>query len=392
MKISQIRNETKGTKTSVHFNNAGAALMPDVVLETMKAHLDLEAQVGGYEAAALREKEAQNCYESIAKYLNCEAKNIALTTSATDGYSRALSSIPFAAGDIILTTESDYISNHIAFLSLQKRFSIFVRSVPNDESGQIDVKEFEATIRKINPKLVAVTHIPTNSGLIQPLEEIGQLCRKYDVLYMVDICQSVGQLPLNVQSIHCDFATATARKFLRGPRGMGFMYISDKALNAGFEPMFLDMRGADWVTEKSYRIKPTAMRYEDWEFSYSNVLGMGAAVEYMLEIGIENIEKRNQELCAYLIGKLKNIEGLKVVDNAPKLSSIVIVAFDKHSPSEIKEQLLMQHINTSISSRSSALIDFTKKNIIDALRISPHYYNTNEEIDVLVAALEKLTK
>jgi selenocysteine lyase/cysteine desulfurase len=205
----------------------------------------------------------------------------------------------------------------------------------------------------------------------------------------VDICQSVGQLPLNVQNIHCDFATTTARKFLRGPRGIGFMYISDKVLTAGFEPMFLDMRGADWVSEKSYRIKPTATRYEDWEFSYSNILGMGAAVEYMLEIGVENIEKRNHALCVYLIEKLKNIKGIKVVDSAPKLSSIVIVAFEKHSPWEIKNQLLAQHINTSIASRSSALIDFTKKDIVDALRISPHYYNTEEEIDVLIAALKK---
>ncbi len=389
MDIQKLRSETKGCATTIHFNNAGASLMPDVVLETVKSYFDLEAAIGGYEAAIFKAKEIEKCYESVARLLNCEAKNIAFTSSATDSYNRALSSIPFQSGDIILTTESDYVSNHLAFMCLQKRFGIFIHSIANDDSGQINIQEFEMAIKKTNPKLVAVTHVPTNSGLIQPIEEIGQLCKKYDILYLVDVCQSIGQLPVDVTKIQCDFASSNTRKFLRGPRGCGFLYVSDKVLQMQLEPLFMDISGAVWTSEKSYQPVATAKRFEDFEFAFALVLATGVAVDYFLEIGAENIQKRNAELCKYTIAKLKEIKGVRVLDKAPNLSSIITIAIEKYSILELRNYLNSLKINTSYSAKSSALIDYTKKNVTEALRISPHYYNTEAEIDVLIEALKK---
>ena len=387
MDIKQLRSETPGCSHKNHLNNAGASLMPKPVLDAIHAHLELEAISGGYEAHKLKATEIQGAYDALARYLNCTPGEIALTSSATDAYARALSSIPFAPGDLILTTESDYASNHIAFLSMKKRFGVRIERFANDERGQLDTGAFNLTIAKLHPKLVAITHVPTNSGLVQPVAAIGQECRKHDVLYLVDACQSAGQLPLDVQAIACDFLTATFRKFMRGPRGLGFMYISNRVLQKGLEPLFIDMRGADWIGEELYQPNPTARRFEDWEFPYALVLGAKVATEYMLAIGIEQIAARNRELCTYLREKLSRISGISLLDKGPELCSIITLAHRDHSAEALYERLHDRNINCGVSGRSGALIDFDKKGVPGALRLSPHYYNTIEELDTVVNVL-----
>ena len=387
MNIKQLRFETPGCFHKNHLNNAGAALMPKLVLDAIHEHLELEAISGGYEAHKLKAIEIQGTYDALARYLNCTPGEIALTSSATDAYARALSSIPFAPGDLILTTESDYASNHIAFLSMKKRFGVRIERFANDEHGQLDTGAFNLAIAELHPKLVAITHVPTNSGLVQPVAAIGQECRKHDVLYLVDACQSAGQLPLDVQAIGCDFLTATFRKFMRGPRGMGFMYVADRALQKDLEPLFIDMRGADWVGEERYQPNPTARRFEDWEFPYALVLAAKAATEYMLAIGIEQITARNRELCAYLREKLSGINGISLLDRGPELCSIITLFHHNHSAEALHQRLSERNINSGVSNRFVALIDFDKKGVPGALRLSPHYYNTIEEIDAVVNAL-----
>ncbi len=391
MDILKLRSDTPGCSHKNHLNNAGAALMPKPVLDAIHEHLELEALAGGYEAHKQKTSEIQGAYHALARYLNCTPGEIALTSSATDAYSRALSSIPFSEGDLILTTESDYASNHIAFLSMKKRFSVRIERFANDERGQLDTGAFNLAIAKLHPKLVAITHVPTNSGLVQPIAAIGQECRKHDVLYLVDACQAAGQLPLDVQAIGCDFLTATFRKFMRGPRGMGFMYVADRALQKGLEPLFLDMRGADWVGAERYQPNPTARRFEDWEFPYALVLGAKVATEYMLAIGIEQIAARNRELCTYLREKLSGINGISLLDKGPELCSIVTLVHRDHSAEALQERLNDRNINCGVSSRQVALIDFDKKGVPGALRLSPHYYNTIEELDEVVIALSYQT-
>lgn len=387
MNINQLRAETPGCAHKIHLNNAGAALMPKPVLDAIQAHLELESLLGGYEAHKLKMTEIQGTYDALARYLNCTPSEIALTSSATDAYARALSAIPFVPGDLILTTESDYASNHLAFLSLKKRFGIRIERFANGENGQLDVGAFNLAIAAVRPKLVAITQVPTNSGLVQPVAAIGQQCRKYGVLFLVDACQAAGQLPLDVQEMGCDFLTATFRKFMRGPRGMGFLFVSDRVLQAGLEPLFIDMRGADWVGQERYQTNPTARRFEDWEFPYALVLGAKMATEYMLAIGIEAIAARNRELCAYLRGKLSEINSIKLLDEGPELCSIVTLNHRDHNNDFLHQRLMERNINTSVSGRNAALIDFDKKGVSGALRLSPHYYNTLSELDEVVGAL-----
>jgi selenocysteine lyase/cysteine desulfurase len=385
--IKAFRNETSGCKNVIHLNNAGAGLMPDIVTKAQIDHIKLESQIGGYEAAALRKNEVQNFYTQCAKLFNCKPTNIAFTASATDSYTRALSSIPFKEGDIILTDNDDYVSNQIQFLSLQKRLGVKILRIKNAIIGGVDLNDFEEKLKKYQPKLLAITHIPTNSGLVQPINDIAKIYENYikqnagKTWYILDACQSAGQMKLNVAELACDFLTVTCRKFLRGPRGTGALYISDKALEAGLEPMFIDMRGAEWKQKDEYWQQPTAMRFEDWEFAYSAVLGTAAAIEYCLKVGEDKIWQQVKFLSASLRNQLTQINKVSVLDKGPDLGALVTFHIEGGDPKYIVSELLKRKINVSASYRAFGIIDFDEKGVEWAIRASPHYYNTTDELE-----------
>jgi selenocysteine lyase/cysteine desulfurase len=388
--VDRLRAETPGCERVIHFNNAGAALVPATVLQTMTDYLVLEAEIGGYEAADARRDDVDDFYAAIADLLGCEAHNVAFAPSATDAFARALSSIPFEPGDVLLTTRDDYISNQIAFLSLRKRLGVDVVHAPNLPGGGVDTEAIGRLMRERRPRLVAVTHIPTNSGLVQPVAEIGRRCRELDLLYLVDACQSAGQYVIDVGQIGCDFLSATCRKFLRGPRGSGFLYVSDRALAAGYEPLFIDMRGARWVEFEGYAPVETAARFEDWEFSYAAVLGAAAAARYALAVGIDAIAARTPALGARLRDELAEVDGIRVLDQGSERCAIVTLTLDGWTSEALKHELQVRRINSSVSLREHALYDLTDKGVDACLRLSPHYYNTEQEVDDVVGALREL--
>ena len=383
-----LRADTPGTDYVTHFNSAGASLMPQPVIDAITGHIALEAQMGGYEAAELRKDAIRSFYTATADLLNTKPENIAGAANATDAYARALSAIPFERDDVILTTNNDYVSNQLAFLSLQRRYGIRVVRAEDEADNGVSVDDMAAKIRALRPRLVAVTHVPTNSGLVQPVAAIGALCREQDVLYLVDACQSVGQLLVDVAEIQCDFLSATCRKFLRGPRGIGFLYVSDRVLQDGYAPLFIDLHGANWESANTFRLEPTAVRFEDWEFSYALVLGAAEAHRYALNVGLETIAQRNAGLCATLRPKLSALPGVRLLDEGNHLSSIITLVSDRKPASDLKADLLDERINTSLSIYGGAIIDFGRKGMTTAaLRISPHYFNTDEDMDRLVDTL-----
>jgi selenocysteine lyase/cysteine desulfurase len=389
MNIPALRSDTPGCATKIHFNNAGAALMPFKVIETMQEYQSYESVVGGYEAADYRQTEIDTFYTSMARLLGGGPHNIAFTTNATDSFARALSCIPFKPGDVVLIANEDYISNQIQFLSMAKRLGIVLVRADSLPEGGVDPDSMRKLMDKHRPRLVSLTHVPTNSGLVQPVEEVGKLCRERDLLYLVDGCQSTGQLPVDMKAIGCDFFSGTFRKFLRGPRGAGFLFVSDNVLGQNLWPLFVDMRGADWVERDRFVPRGDARRFEDWEFNYSLVVGSSAAAEYALNVGIVEIEKRNSYLCSLVHRGLQDL-GLKTLDKGKKQSSIIVVAIPGKEPGEVMNALRSRNVNTSITSRSYAVIDFDAKGVTWGLRISPHYYNTEDDVSLLMGALKEM--
>ena len=390
MNIDLIRKETPGCAGKIHFNNAGASLMPQPVIDAMVQHIHLEAMTGGYEAADLKAKEMEGFYTSAAQLLNCSSTNIAFTSSATNSFSRALSCIPFQEGDSILLANEDYISNQIAFLSLQKKFKLKILRANSLPNGGVDVNDMKQLMDMHHPKLVSLTHVPSNTGLIQPVEEVGKLCEERDLYYLVDGCQSAGQIPVDVQKIKCHFFTATLRKFLRGPRGAGFLYVSDKIIHQKLEPLFIDMRGADWISKDEYDPRMDARRFEDWELPYALVLGGKAAIDYANTVGLEKIKERNAFLCGLVRKGISEMSGLRLLDRGKELSSIITIKIPNRKAPDVLLALRNENINTSVGHRHFALIDFEAKHVDWALRISPHYYNTETEVDKLIAAIRKI--
>ena len=384
------RQNTPGCKTSVHFNNAGAALMPQTVIDAIESHIRLESEIGGYEAYEQQSGEVKKFYSAAGELIGANPSQIAFTSSATNSFARALSSVPFSKGDKILIANEDYVSNQLAFLSIKERFGIELLRAPSLPEGGVDPDAFKKLAAEHRPVLASVTHVPTNSGLVQPVAEIGKICRSLDIPFLLDACQSAGQLPLNVEETGCDFLSATMRKFLRGPRGAGFLYVSDRILKKNWYPLFIDMKGADWTEENEFKMQPDASRFEDWELPYALQMGSAAAIDYALKTGIETICDRNKILMDYLKKKIVE-KGWTSLDRGTETCAIMTVHFNGVDPSVLHKKLKSMHINTSVSRINYARIDFKSKNVDWALRISPHYYNTEQEIDQLADAIESLT-
>jgi selenocysteine lyase/cysteine desulfurase len=389
--VKQWREDTLGCANQIHFNNAGAGLMPRGVLDAMVAHLNREANLGGYESADDAEAAFANAYANVAKLLGTQPRNIAVVENSTVAFFQALSAFDFRAGDVIVTTRNDYISNQLAYLSLARRHGVEVRRAADLASGGADPQSVRELLRDPRVRLLAVTWVPTNSGLMQPVEALGEAAEAAGVPYLVDGCQAVGQIPVDVARLRCDFLSGTARKFLRGPRGIGFLYVSDRALKRGDFPLYIDMRGADWVSADDFAPAPDARRFENWEFAYSLVLGLGEAARYALGVGVERGGRRAIELAAILRRKLSELDGIRVLDRGSELAAIVTVEVAGWDAAELSKLLRTRGINTSASLRAYAVIDMDEKRAASALRLSPHYYNTGEEIERVVQELRTVT-
>ncbi len=278
--VDRVRNDTKGCEHVLHFNNAGAALPPDCVLEAVIHHLELEQSTGAYEAMDQHQNKIEHTYDTLAQLLHARPEEIALIENATRAWDMAFYAIPFQPGDKILTGVSEYASNYIAFLQRAKQLGVEIIVVPNDAVGQISTEALQGLIDE-RVRLIALTHVPTQGGLVNPAAAVGKIAKAHHILYLLDACQSVGQMPIDVQAIGCDMLSATGRKYLRGPRGTGFLYVNHGILE-GLEPPFLDLHAANWTDRNTYCLRPDARRFENWESFVAGRIGLGVAVDYAL--------------------------------------------------------------------------------------------------------------
>ncbi len=375
--VARWRAETPGCEGRVHLNNAGAALAPAVVLEAVRGHLAREAEIGAYEAADEAAERVAGVYEAVAGLIGGAAHNVAVVENATAGTALALSSFDLRPGDRIVTSRTDYPSNQIMYLSLGQRFGVETVIAAERPEGGVDCR------------LVALSWVPTNSGLVQAAAEIGEVCSEAGVPFVLDACQSVGQMTIDVRRLRCDFLSASARKFMRGPRGIGFLYVSDAALERGAHPLLPDMRGATWTGPAEFRLSPGAQRFESWEFSFALVLGMGAAARYSAAVGSAG-HARAWRLAAELRARLEAMPWARVLDRGAQRCAIVSAEIRGWDADALKLRLRERGINTSAASREHGVLDMDAKHAATTLRVSPHYYNTERELDTLFEALAEL--
>jgi selenocysteine lyase/cysteine desulfurase len=385
--VDRWRQDTPACARVVHLNNAGASLMPTPVCDAISAHLTLEQHIGGYEAADRAANDIAAVYRSVAALVGASERNIAIVEHATAAFTQALAAFDFDAGDRIVASQADYVSHQLTFLALARRRGIEVVHARDRPGGTVDPDDVKRLADHPRCRLVSICWMPTNSGLVQDVHAVGEVCRQVGVPYLVDACQAVGQLPIDVHAVKCDFMTATARKFLRGPRGIGFLYVSDRALDDQLYPWTIDTNGARWTATDAFELVDSARRFETWEFPYALVIGLGKAAEYALDVGVDRASARARMLAARVRSRLAEVPAWRVLDDRPDAGAIVAVDLGSSDPRRVVERLRGAGFNTSATFREWAQFHMGRQNVEAALRVSPHYYNTEDEIDRFVLAL-----
>jgi cysteine desulfurase / selenocysteine lyase len=377
--ISRARRETPGCERVLHFNNAGAGLMPRPVLDAARDYLALEAEIGGYEAADRENAAIERFYGAAAELLGCDADEIAFVENATRAWDMAFYALPFAAGDRILTARAEYASNVIAFLQVAERTGAVVEVIPSDETGQISIEALQEMIDD-RVKLIAITHVPTNGGLVNPAAAVGKVARAAGITYLLDACQSVGQMPIDVEEIGCDLLSTTGRKFLRGPRGTGFLYVR-RELCQRLQPPFLDLHAATWVARDRYDIRADARRFENWETNFAGKVGLGVAIDYARDWGMAAIWDRVRSLASTLREELEEIPGVTVRDIGAERCGIVTFTADRVEARQVQQALAGQSMNVTTSTVDSTRFDMEARGLNEVVRASVHYYNDEAEIE-----------
>ena len=388
--VERARALTPGCDRVIHLNHAGASLMPAPVLEAVVSHLRREAEIGGYEAEDEAGDRLDAVYGSVARLLGSAPDEIALVENATRAWDMAFYSFRFRPGDRILIGRAEYVSNAIAELQLAARHGAVLDVVDDDEHGQIDVADLE---RRIDDRvcLIALTHVPTNGGLVNPAAEVGRLARAAGVPFLLDATQSAGQIVLDVAELGCDVLCLTGRKYLRGPRGTGVLYVRRELADA-LEPPFLEVRSATWTAPDRYVVAPGARRFETWERNVAGLLGLGSAIDHALEWGIDAIEARVVTLGEGLRERLRAVAGVAVHDKGLRRCGIVTFTVDGVDASEVQRRLAAQRVNTVVSPVTSGQLDLPARGLGDLVRASVHYVNTEEELDRVAEAVASLAR
>lgn len=383
--IALIRSQTKGCTERIHFNNAGSSLPPDVVVDTVVDYLREEAMAGGYETEAKYIDEINGVYDRIARMLNAEREEIAIFENASAAWGTAFKGLSFEYGDEIITTEMEYVTNLIGLVDMQRKDGIKVRVIPNDAHGDFQIDELKKAITG-KTKLIAVTHVSSSGGSVLPVEEIGDIAERHGILYLVDACQSAGQMPLDVKRIKCDMLSATGRKYLRAPRGTGFLFVK-KASQDSLKPVLLDFLAAGNVSLSGYKLRDDARRFELYEKSRALTLGLGKAVEYALSIGLDRIWERIIYLSELTRRMLADIPGVYIHDAGQNLSGIVTFSLKGIDSADVKTKLAERGINVSVGGQQATPIYMDNNRLSTLVRASLHYYNTEEEIHGLCREL-----
>lgn len=377
--LARLRADTPASKKLLHFNNAGASLMPDPVYNAVTQHLALEREIGGYEAAAQAQPAVAHFYTAFAELLSVQPDEIAYIENATRAWDMAFYAVPLAHGDRIITHASEYASNFLAFLHLAKRRGVEIDIAPSDTFGQVDVAALDTLITP-RTKLINITHVPSHSGLVNPAAEVGRFAREHDLIYILDACQSVGQMEVNVAEIGCHILSGTGRKFLRGPRGTGFLYVSNEIIST-LDPPFIDLHSATWTDESTFELASTARRFENWESYVAGRIGLTTAVDYALNIGLGEIEARITDLAGYLRQRLAAIDGVTLHDHGERKCGIVTFTKASETATELAARLRSKQVNISVSPQSYARIDLGRRGLEELARASVHYFNTREEVE-----------
>lgn len=382
--VAAERSRTAGTAGRHYFNAAGAGLVSDGVLEAVVTHLRREQRVGGYEAANQVADEVAGVYTAAATLLGSAPDEIALFDSATSGLRGVFDALRLGAGDTVVAPRSSYVSQALRLLAMQRHDDVRLEVVPSDATGAMDLEALDRAVAGASGRVVvSAVHVPTSSGLVEPIAEISAVARRHGALTVVDATQSVGQIDIDVRAVDCDALVTTGRKFLRGPRGTGLAYLR-RGMLEGVGAWAPDVRGAVWTGEDEWTMDGTARQLETWECSVAARLGLGVALREALDRGPAATEAHLVGLGAHLRTALDAVDGVTVADPSASPSAIVTFTVDGVAGKEVSARLRQRRIDSISVPASHAQWDLGARGLASVVRVSPHVYNDDEDVRVLL--------
>ena len=382
--IDAVRAETPGCSEVIHLNNAGAALLPSPVLAATIDYLEAEARLGGYEVAASRVEDLERVYTAGAVLLGCQANELAFVSNATHGWHTALDAVHLEPGDRVLATSAEYVANVYGLIRLRER-GVDVELVPDESDGSTSLDALEKMLDE-RVKLVCATHVPTGGGVVNAAAEIGRLVNDSGALFLLDATQSAGQMPLAVDELGCDLLVLTGRKFLRGPRGTGLLYVRS-GIDGLDHPRVMDGWSARWTDDWAYELVDGARRFETFEVNAAAKVGLGVAVEYALRLGVDSIAARVDLLAESLRDRLDKSPLVRIADRHGLPGGIVTFYVEGRESEAVVAALRAWGVNTSTVAPQPPSFDPSRRLARSLVRASVHYYNTEEELDDAIAAL-----
>jgi selenocysteine lyase/cysteine desulfurase len=385
---------TPGCASVAHLNNAGAALPTEATLSAEIDHLRLEAQIGGYEAAVVAAERLAAVRAGAAQLIGARGDEVVLTGSDTQGWARALWGFALgggvAEGHRMLIDRMAYDSHYMALLQVADHWGATIEVVPSQNDGTVDLDALSAAVSSGPVAVCTTTHVGTHRGLVNPVEDMGVICNRAGVPFFVDACQSAGQLPLDVETMGCDVLTATGRKWLRGPRGTGFLYVR-RDLAERMVPPGVGGDGAVWLDADHLEYRPGTARFVEFEIPVAAHLGLGAAIEHATALGIDIINERVAALADQLRGLLRATDGVSEHDGSGRQAGIVSFTVEGVEPLAVKGAAAAAVINVSVTEAPAARLDMGGHRPTTTVRASPHYYNTDEELAALVEILDEVS-
>lgn len=386
--VDAERAITPGSTTRHHFNSAGAALQTSQTVDAVVAHLRLEESEGGYEAATRNKPLTEAAYAHAATLLGATPDEIALFDSATTGMRQVLDALRFTTGQKVIVSRSTYVSQALQLLSLRAERAIDLVVLPNSEDGSLDLTALEVQLASSTDAVICVAHIPTSSGLVEPVEAVGALAKQYGALFVLDATQSVGQVVVDVAAIGCDVLVTTGRKFLRAPRGTGLAFVS-AALIERIDPWAPDVRASSWTSENDWSSAPIARKLESWEHAVAARVGLATALEQAIGRGMGPTAAYLGALSADLRSRLSGIDGVELADPPAATSAIITFRLPGVPDAEVIAFLKTRDIHTISIPAAHAQWDLGSRGIQSVIRASVHVYNNTADLDALTNAVSE---
>mgnify|MGYP000938527600 CR=1 FL=1 len=377
----------------VYFDNAATSQKPQCVMDKiteMYTTINSNVHRGVHFLSQAATDEHEDARKTVQRFINAKSPNeIVFTRGATESINLVASSFckTFCKeGDEILITAMEHHSNIVPWQIQAENLNLNLKVAPINSAGELLLDEFEKMITS-RTKLIAVTHISNVLGTINPIEEIVEIVHKYDVPILIDAAQSVQHAKVDVQQLDCDFLVFSSHK-VYGPTGVGVLYGKDKWLNA-IPPYQGGGEMISKVTFEKSTYNELPFKFEAGTPDFIGTAALAAALNYISDIGLDNISRYEKELLEYATIRMEEIPGMRIIGKAKNKSSVISFLVKDIHPYDIGT--LLDRMGIAVRTGHHCAEPLMNELGIDGTaRVSFAFYNTKEEIDIFLAGLKRV--